>query len=268
MSEGRKRLRDLGPEIAVGGGGGLLAGGPVGGAIGVFSPLAVWALREFQGRVLSREEEARVATALQVAQRRIEERLETGEVPRNDGFFGSDYGSRTAAERILEGVLVTAQRDFDERKADHYGCLFANIGFEAEVDPITAQRLAAVASELSYVQLQLLALIGKHETMPLPETDFGLSTQDGASPLETVSIRQELSDLGFGKRELVGYMAPADAKGIRERFFGPPSRLRLRGEGRVLHYLLELDRIPEEELEHLSAVIWASSRSGKAPAES
>jgi hypothetical protein len=122
MSDSRRsRFDALFAEMAAGGAAGALTGEPAGKAVGATTPVMVrslaWAVREFRERVLGHREAVRVFDAITVAKARIDERLAAGDVPRSDGFFDAWQGTWSDADELLEGVLLAAQREYQEGKS-------------------------------------------------------------------------------------------------------------------------------------------------------
>jgi len=93
---------------------------------------------------------------------------------------------------LLEGVLLAAQREYEERKVRCYGNLYANIAFEPAIDSVTANSLLREADDLSYMQIQLLALVARKDVIPLPRTKLG---SGGRVAWLTLSIRNALDDV-------------------------------------------------------------------------
>ncbi len=56
---------------------------------------------------------------------------------------------RSTAEEIFEGVLLVAQRDYQEKKTKFYANFFANIAFEPFIDRALANFLLRVAERLT-----------------------------------------------------------------------------------------------------------------------
>jgi hypothetical protein len=111
----------------------VLAGSPGALAGGAAGPLIARAFRkvgvEIKEKMLGTREEIRIGATYTFALERIRRRIEAGEVPRQDGFFEPSEGSRSAAEEILEGVLLSSQREHEEHKLPYYGNLIANLVF-------------------------------------------------------------------------------------------------------------------------------------------
>jgi hypothetical protein len=192
----------------------------------------------------------RVIDAITVAKARIDERLAAGDVPRSDGFFDAWEGTYSDADELLEGVLLAAQREYQERKVRCYGNLYANITFEPIIDSVTADAMLREASDLSYTQIQLLALIARKDVLPLPETRDGSS---GGS-WRAWSIRNALDDLGVTRRELT-FAATSPDKRLPINL-GAPADLELTARAQNLHDFMELARISTDELRPLAEALW------------
>jgi hypothetical protein len=77
---------------------------------------------EIQERIFAPKQRVRVGAAFAFAAAEIQARLQAGEAPRQDGFFGEDPGRSHGAE-LLGGVLLTAADAWEERKVSIWaGC--------------------------------------------------------------------------------------------------------------------------------------------------
>lgn len=248
----RARFDQLLGEVLAGAGGGLATADPVGAAVGAGAPLAMrafaWAAREFRERVLGHREARRVLTTLELAAARVEANLAEGRALREDGFFDPSDGGRSSAEEVVEGVLLAAQREHQEKKIPYYANLAANLAFEAAVDAVTADHLLRTAEELSYTQLGLLALVAKKGEHALPPDN----RHAGRVPWRVATVRRELDDLGYARRELVGAVSNAPPGG-RATNMGFPADLALSPTGEALHDLMRLGDVDDAELEVLAA---------------
>lgn len=66
----------------------------------------------------------------------------------------------------MEGVLLAAQRSYEERKVEFFGYLMANVCFENEVDAYLANWTIRTAQELTWAQLVMLAALGRKRCCP------------------------------------------------------------------------------------------------------
>jgi hypothetical protein len=242
----RNELSKLLSEMVVGGGAGAVTGEPVTAALGASAPLLIrgltWGVSEFRERVLGQREAHRVATVAQLAKAKYERNIEEGEELRTDDFFLKDEATgRSSADEIIEGTFLAAQREHEERKIPYYANLIANLPFTPSIDRYTANVLLRTAQELTYRQLCLLALVAKKDQHVLPNT---LERAD-ISTWEAWSVKQELDDLGYARRELVGVASQGGKLPVN---IGVPADLRLVAGGLALYALMGLAEIPDSEL--------------------
>jgi hypothetical protein len=119
---------------------------------------------EFMTRKMSRRERFRVGTVLNAARSRYGARYTRGDDLREDDFVAGDP---SFFDESVEGALIAAQRQHEEKKLGHIGCLIANLPFEATIDRVTANWCIRIAEELSWNQYILLALNGEDESAAL-----------------------------------------------------------------------------------------------------
>ena len=160
-----RRLVEAGADITgnlAGSALGFLVAGPVGALAGAAASPVVKHLLAVASDVIHRHvstrETKRIGATLTFAAAKIRERLDSGQRPREDGFFADDGQQRAAAEEIAEGVVIAAQREHEEKKLRFYGNLLANLAFVSDIDRPYSHFLLKSAEALSYRQLCLLAL--------------------------------------------------------------------------------------------------------------
>jgi hypothetical protein len=250
---------EAGSDIAGGVAGtavGLLIGGPGGAVAGAAGgPAVTRMLRpialDFLHRALGNRERARVATAGAFAAERIEQQMKTGYEPRHDDFLVGKPGRRSAAEELAERVLLASQRDHEEDKVRFMGNLLAAIAFDAMVDRGQANLLVRLAEELSCRQYCILALC--HRNMyesdslglcftPYRESDF--------TPQPTVGVLDEILDL---ERRNCLYTTTSYA--LVKWSDVVPRRLGTTGWGLLQYRMMNLSRIPEQEIEELASLL-------------
>lgn len=139
--------------------GGLLAGPPgmiIGGATG---PLLSKALKqvgnEIQQRLISPWEEIRIGAALTFALNKLNENQKSGMQIRTDIFEAKDH-QRSDSTEIFEGIIINAQKEYEERKIKFLGCLFANICTNPNISKEHASQLIKTLSNSSYRQLCIM----------------------------------------------------------------------------------------------------------------
>jgi len=252
MNKDNNKIEELinsGSEIvgaATGGVIGFFAGGPVGaafgGAGGVIVAKGLSKLgREVKQRLLGKREEIRIGATISYAIIRIQEKLSSGCSLRDDSFFNNEINNRSVADEIYEGVILSAQREHEEKKLLYYGNLLANIAFNKEIDRSFANQLIQLSDSLSYRQLCLLDIFfrsSKTKSVILRESNY-----------RSVKIAKELIPviyeiLGLYNRNLI-----VDPK---VHVFGltdvNPAGLDVHGLGILLYDMMELSTIPNEDV--------------------
>lgn len=236
-----------------------LVGGPfvAAGASAALSDVFERVGLELYERLLAPRQGARAAGALDVALVRIEERLREGEEPRDDGFFDADADGRVDAEEALEGTLLTAANSYEERKVPLLGRLFANVAFDASIRPAHANFLLRLADRLTYRQLVILAFFARTQTGGDYEAAL-LEWSPGEHGLPSPALSAEMRDLGdmrlLGGRQDDGSVT-ATWDTVRGGAWKPSTLVlvALMPVAETLHRLMELDRIPSEELDAVLA---------------
>ena len=232
---------------AVGAAVGLLFGGPVGAlsgaAVGPAASRALrWAAVEVGQRVLGHRERVRAGAAALFAAERLKYLLEGGSNLRDDGFFEDKPGGRNAGREIAEGVLLKACNAFEERKVRHIGYLFADIAVLDDIDAGLAALALHRAESLTWRQYVLLAAVGRADRLPLPAGELG----DDPGGWAAWGTLREFRDL----RE-AGYLRAEAKKTAHMGLTVPNTALpdqRLAHQGLLLHQLLALDVIPDNDV--------------------
>lgn len=163
--ENTKNLIEMGADIAgnaVGAAVGFIVAGPAGSVIGAAAtPVLTGILKaigsEIKSRLYSDRELIRAGGAMAFAIQKMQSNLEAGKTLRSDDFFNSAANDRGAAKEMLEGVLLAAQKEYQEKKVRFYGNLYANIAFESDIDRSQANYLIRLLDRLSFRQLCIIA---------------------------------------------------------------------------------------------------------------
>ncbi|NOU48362.1 MAG: hypothetical protein HOO86_15055 [Bacteroidales bacterium] len=163
-------LIEAGSEIAGSVSGALIGAaifGPVGiitgGAAGpILTRLFTKAGKEVKKRILGDREEARIGFTYAFGLNKIKCKLESGEKLRDDGFFDSDVFDRSVGDEILDGVLRSAQVEYQEKKLPYYGNLLANIAFDSSINEEKANLFLKIAQNLSYYQLCIIQFASQY----------------------------------------------------------------------------------------------------------
>jgi hypothetical protein len=171
MAENRKEnivrsLIETGSEITGSVGGVVIGGlisGPDGAIIGgVGGPIITKVFKdigaEIKQRLLGPREAARIGGAYTFAISKINQLQQNGFQLRDDNFF--DFGNnRPLSEEILEGILLSAQREHEEQKLQFLGNLYANICFNKNISRAYANQLIRTANSLTFRQYCILQLL-------------------------------------------------------------------------------------------------------------
>jgi hypothetical protein len=239
-----EKARDLvqsGSEIAgaaIGGAVGFLAAGPVGAAgAGALGVLIAKSLAQTADKVMSSREKARVGSVAAIAVARIAERVSNGDSPRSD-FFTPGGGLQSDGAQLLEGVLLKARDEYEERKLHHLGRFYGNLAF-SNISASVASLLIKTFERLTYRQLLLLALICRSGTINVKN----LRCQTHVDPeLEALKREEmELHGSDFGSTGLVHSSGPFDD--------------RLSSLGIVLAELTEIGDISEDAMSEITTLI-------------
>lgn len=243
-----KEISEIGGTVTgsvVGAAIGTVIAGPLGaagGAIagGIIEKVFRWAGEEISERLLSKRENMRVKTVLDQAQEKIEKNFSDNKMLRDDKFFNEGIDDRSTAEEILEGTLLVAQKEYEEKKLIYLANLYANIAFDKTINCQMADRLLKIVSELTYRQLMILKVIGFFQTNPIAPARR-TTAFNKISGLNNVSLASDIFDL-YQRSVLFSNNAILDAAGIN------PSVLSIGGYGALLYNLMELANIPNDEL--------------------
>jgi hypothetical protein len=245
--ENVKDVINIGADITGGLGGaliGLLVAGPLGGVIGaggapVITTLIKRLAAEIKERLLGPREQVRIGAVYSFAIDKILKNKETGKELRQDSFFDTNQNERSAAEEIFEGVILKAQREYEETKLCYYGNLLGNIVFDGTVDKVLSNQLLRLAEELSYNQLCMIKIFH-------PDNNFkwgGLRTKNyrkGQIQRELITILYDLIDLE--NKQL--FVNPINhVFGITDIV---PSEFQTQGNANLLYSLMQLNDIPDE----------------------
>lgn len=259
-SESIHKLFNAGAEITGAAVGGAIASsliaGPVGGAVGgAVGPAITHILKlavEVTQRTLGHREEVRIGATLTFAAAKIQENIDLGQQIRQDGFFLEQPGERAAAEEILEGIILVAKREHEEKKLRFYGNLVANIAFRLDIDRAQANLLIRLGESISYRQMCLLAIFSRVDKSSLRQEDY----RDYRNISEaTMALLQEISDL-YSKR-LLDF--PVERLVVSKPLLGledfKPGSIYVQGIGTTLYNLMELGTIEPRDLEEVASLL-------------
>lgn len=255
ISQGKKIT---GEAIAASAGtviGGLI-GGPGGAAFGAgVTPIISTTVKlfiDFAHRSLSEREEVKVGGTAEWAIIKITERLNSGSVPRDDGFWQAQNNKRASAEEIFEGTLLKSKNEHEEKKAELYANIFVNTAFNSAISVSEANFILRVAGDLTYTQMCILSLIERKTQ----NQEFNLRKHDYEQLksvfYETMSILLEihlLHNLGFILQKDAGSI---ESIALLSWGYIVPNDLFLTLLGRRYSILMGLQDISEEDIENVA----------------
>jgi len=164
-----KDIIETGSEIS-GGIGGAVIGGLLAGTIGAMlggasGPIIAKTFKiigiEIKERFLSPRDNVRIGAAYAFAINKIDENERNGKNLRDDDFFEEIKNNRPASEEVLEGIILSSQREFEELKIKFLGNLYANVCFRAEVSKQHINQLIKTADNLTFRQFCILQLMNE-----------------------------------------------------------------------------------------------------------
>jgi hypothetical protein len=204
------------------------------------------AATEFASRALTHRQRLRASAIIVFAAERLQLNLTHGQSVRRDGFFRPEAGQRPAADEFSEAILAAAIVDPEERKLVHYGALLANVACHEETDRALALLLARLSARLSWRQLLLLSLFSVSDRFDLRIEDYQ-NERRVTGP--TVTALQEAHEL-----ERSGLLLQTNGVVMTLRDL-IPGGLAPVGTGRSLYKRLNLNQIPDAELEPVAEVL-------------
>ena len=196
-----KMIIDKGSEI-----GGSVAGAAIGlviagppGAIGgaAVGPLIALAFNkigtEISEKFLSHREQARVGATYTLALEKISKLIEDGKRVREDDFYVSNEKGRSKSETLLEGALLKARNEYEEKKLKFYSCFLANLSFDDTTSFEKGNTLLRILEQLSYRQIAILAYFSEIESLSTER--WMISFKDNIELGDCQDFYSELMDL-------------------------------------------------------------------------
>jgi hypothetical protein len=225
----------------------------------LFAGTIAWLATDYLDRRLSRRERLRVDAAITFAAHKAYENIMNGREVRSDEFFQpEEQGGRPPSEEIAEAVMLAVQREPEERKVRHIGFILGNLAFAPFIDRVAGNLFVRVAEDLSYTQMQLVALVGRRAEIALPP---GSEEAVGGVSWKAASVSRQFAELGFGYKELI------QSEPEKEKFLptniGIPDAQQLTAFGHNLFVLMDLASVPIEEVRDVAASLWEASGKGE-----
>lgn len=248
-----KNLVESGSEIAGGAVGGAIGlfGGPLGaiggGAAGVIVGKALARVGlDVAERLLGPRERTRIGAVLAMAADEIRKRTDRGEKVRDDDFFDRPHGKRSKADEVAENVLLKAQREAEEAKIPYMARLLANVVFDKTISAELAHQIIRLSDNLTYRQLKLLRIAAIRDQLGLRASDYRGQTTFSTELMQVLYECLELYNhalVNFAGKVAFG---PTDIK---------PASMKPQGLGAFIHNLMDLMTMSTAELEDVAKVL-------------
>ena len=236
---------------------GVALGGPAGGLAGAIAGTGlVHILKDVAHRTLSRRERQRVGALYIHALDAMNVIREAGGTVRQDDFWVSTGTYTSPGQQVIEGVLIAAQREPQERKLEFMGTLLARVAFEPEITADTAAYMIRTAEELTWQQYVLLALIGRLDEFEVE----GIETSTHAPEFAAWAAHKQLAELGDFSRGLILGGREQTPRGF-QKFATELSSYKLGWGGDLLYQSMWLDRMPKRDILEVLALLRATGRS-------
>lgn len=222
---------------------GSLIPNPIGAA--VFDKVMHPIFADFMERLLSTNQKSRIEKVLEDAIYKIASRLEKNDIPSsNEEFWTEDSNRVSDAKVVLEGILLKARDEYEEKKLPYYSNLIAQMAFDPSWSYQRLNAMIRMFEQLSYRQLQLMALAMQKEGIDTPQWDMKFKrTPNSFAYYDLFCEVVNLSNLAlFHQPEL-------------SITLGLGNKLALSPIGKSMAELMELSTIPQDELKDLDNMI-------------
>lgn len=251
-----KELIDTSIDVtgsAAGTGLGLLLAGPGGALLGaaagpVITSVVKLMAVEIKTRIIGNREEVRIGAALTYALIKIEEKFKEGNEI-NSKYLDDNLHNQTrsTAKETLEGILLTAQREYEEKKLKYIGNLYGNVLFK-EYNRAFIISLIRMIEPLSYRQLVIIKVIGdidKYDLKkPISAPTFDIRKLNSENTQANLDYRIVDDDIMAELNDLKNKMIVKHRGGNPENLYYKDILTNL---GKTLYDLMELDSIPDVE---------------------
>lgn len=228
---------------------GTLVAGPAGFVLGGASGVIITKLfkkigSEIQKRTLSSREEIRIGAAYTFAINKLNENLNSGKLIRNDGFFKAVNG-RSFSEEILEGIILTAQKEHEERKVKFLGNLYGNICTDDLISNDQANQLIKITDALTYRQFCLLYLYSTRKIENIHSSTYDNPSEKRIIPFDIIAEVKDLTQKGL--LHTVANFAFPDSFNCRS--------FSLTSGGKFYFNVLGLEEIDKKEAEKVNQIV-------------
>ncbi|WP_315070575.1 hypothetical protein [uncultured Microbacterium sp.] len=197
---------------------------------------------DFADRVLSPRREQRISPVLDFAGSLITDGIASGRTLRDDGFFEAPHLDAT---EVFEGVLLISRDEHEQRKLPYIAHLMAQISFDENLTVSTANFLIVEAERLTWLQMQLLAIVSRSEEFPLPDVHMGAFGSTWGNWTVSHTFHRMVAPEGafFQASQQADDSTGFPGHDLSLR------RLQLTSQGALMASALGLNAVPQEELQ-------------------
>ncbi|HHX8679560.1 hypothetical protein J4H63_15025 [Vibrio alginolyticus] len=128
----------------------------VGGSATLLTNVRGNVLYDYQNKPLSPREKLRTSSVYVDAHLKIANRLESGDLVRDDDFFRQRLGQRSSAEQCLDATIMKAAGQYEEIKLPLFSELYVSACFDADISPELLAIYYSQLEQLNYIQLLVL----------------------------------------------------------------------------------------------------------------
>ncbi|MBB4119896.1 hypothetical protein GGR32_002207 [Mesonia hippocampi] len=242
-----KKYLETGADIAGGVAGGAigLIGGPAGAILGGGLGVALTSgIKEIISRKLAERENARTAASAAFMFTGIQNNLDLGVQIRQDSFFDNTNG-RSSAEELFEGVLLKCKDQYQEKKIKYISKIFEKATFDTGISSETANQILSMAESFTYRKYCVISFFAQkdvlYNTNELMKEVYSWYPNAQFS-FELEILKQDIFDLvNLGIIDQNNLMMVTRNEVIPENF-------KLTQIGHALYDLMDLNEIPQEDL--------------------
>lgn len=205
----------------------------------VLQPVA----EDFASRALSTKERNRVDRTYKEIIDKIGKKLEAGYVPRTDDYWAPNAEGVSNATVLLEGVLIKARDEYEEKKRRYFPNLCANMCFAEHLPYERLNTVLKLFEQMTYRQLQILAYINQRGEITTKNWDTHIKVVEAAHKYFDIYYEVfNLYNINLLRQPRLGWSSSTND-------------LDLSPLGEDLVMLTELYNMPEEEINEISSYI-------------
>ena len=133
----------------------------------VLGPIVSAVTGDMAQRMLSQAENEKLTFVSKRIVQTIQQRIESGSIPRQDDFYVNDEYGQSSASKLLEEMLLNCKQEFEAKKLLFYSNFWTNICFENGISYEAANSIINQFSSLSYQQVKVLSALNNGCIIPV-----------------------------------------------------------------------------------------------------